>query len=91
MTKTQRAPEEMLRSFVKATIASRDEAKPVGSTPLKGNNVSQAGGYYLRSLGISASIHQLRHWFETNLYARTQDLRMVQAMLGRSSPTTTAI
>lgn len=42
-------------------------------------------------MGIAATAHQLRHWFGSQLYAKTRDLRMVQEMLGHSSPTTTAI
>jgi integrase/recombinase XerC len=45
----------------------------------------------LRELGVDATAHQLRHWFGSNLYAQTQDLRVVQEMLGHSSPATTAI
>lgn len=45
----------------------------------------------LRSLGVDATAHQLRHWFGSNLYAKTHDLRVVQEMMGHSSPTTTSI
>ena len=45
----------------------------------------------LRELGVNATAHQLRHWFGSNLYAQTHDLRVVQEMLGHISPTTTSI
>ena len=45
-----------------------------------------------RACGESApTAHQLRHWFGTNLYAQSQDIRMTQEMLGHASPATTAI
>ena len=45
-----------------------------------------------RACGASApTAHQLRHWFGTNLYAQSHDIRMTQEMLGHASPATTAI
>ncbi len=46
---------------------------------------------YLHELGVDATLHQLRHWFGTKTYQATRDLRLVQALLGHSSPTSTAI
>ncbi|MGH9090181.1 MAG: tyrosine-type recombinase/integrase [Acidimicrobiales bacterium] len=45
----------------------------------------------LREAGASATAHQLRHWFGTELYRRTRDLRLTQELLGHASPTTTAV
>lgn len=46
---------------------------------------------YLHGLGIDATGHQLRHWYATECYRDSHDLRMVQELLGHSSPSTTAI
>ena len=54
--------------------------------------VSQITGTYLRSVGVDASAHQLRHWFGSRTYATSRgDLRVVQELLGHSSPATTAV
>ncbi len=41
--------------------------------------------------GIPATAHQLRHWFATEVYRRTSDLRLVQELLGHSDISTTAL
>ena len=47
---------------------------------------------HLHTCDIPASAHQLRHWFATECYSTSgHDLRMVQDLLGHTSPTTTAI
>lgn len=51
------------------------------------SNFNQA----LRNLGVDATAHQLRHWFGSSLYAQTNDLRVVQEMLGHASPQTTSL
>jgi integrase/recombinase XerC len=45
----------------------------------------------LKDAGVEATAHQLRHWFATNLYSATHDLRLTQEMMGHSSPQTTAV
>jgi integrase/recombinase XerC len=52
--------------------------------------VSQLSNEYLHGCGIQETLHQLRHWFATTTYSRRRDLRMVQELLGHSSPSTTA-
>jgi len=54
------------------------------------NRVSARVGYHLRRCGSDATPHQLRHWFGTKTYAACRDLRVVQELMGHSSPLTTA-
>lgn len=54
-------------------------------------DLSRAVNHHLRSCDIDATLHQVRHWFGTKAYQASRDLRLVQALLGHSSPTTTAI
>lgn len=46
---------------------------------------------YLHGVGIEATMHQLRHWFATKTYRASKDIRVVQELLGHSSPTVTAV
>ena len=55
------------------------------------NQISRVASLYLHDVGIEATMHQLRHWFGTRTYQVSKDLRVVQELLGHSSPTTTAI
>ena len=54
-------------------------------------SVSRDVSAYFDSLGIGATAHQLRHWCGSHLLRVTKDLRVVQEVLGHSSPSTTAI
>lgn len=54
-------------------------------------NLSQEFNVFLECAGVNATAHQLRHWFGTNLYARTHDILLTQEMMGHSNPATTAI
>jgi len=53
--------------------------------------VSQELNDYLRGLGIKSSAHTLRHYFASNVYAATLDLRLTQELMGHESADTTAI
>ena len=56
-----------------------------------GDGFAGNGNLYLHGVGITATMHQLRHWMATTLYGNTLDLRLVQSMLGHASPQSTAI
>ncbi len=43
----------------------------------------------LHGLGINATLHQLRHWYGTELYRATLDLRVTQKLMRHSSSKTT--
>lgn len=53
--------------------------------------VSEEFNVFLRAVGSTATAHQLRHWFGTELYKTTHDLRLTQEMLGHANPSTTAV
>jgi len=54
--------------------------------------VSRKACAHLKSLGISATLHSLRHRFATQTYVVSgRDLRHTQEALGHASPATTAI
>ena len=42
-------------------------------------------------MGLNDTFHSLRHWFGTQLYRSSRDLRLVQDLMGHSSPQTTAV
>lgn len=52
--------------------------------------VSQLCNRYLHGLGITESLHSLRHRFGTQMYAVSTDLRMTQEVMGHGSPSTTS-
>lgn len=59
--------------------------------PTSAKYVSRTVSEQMRRLGLPGTLHSLRHRYATRLYQQTRDLRMVQAMLGHSSVTTTQI
>jgi site-specific recombinase XerD len=61
-----------------------------GGGPMKAKTVSAVGNRYLHSIGITATMHQLRHWFGTAVWAETKDMRVTQEMMRHASPATTA-
>jgi integrase/recombinase XerC len=62
-----------------------------GSGPNLPGTISALSAEHLRSLGIPATLHQLRHRFATQLYQRSRDIRLLQDILGHSSPATSAL
>ncbi len=57
--------------------------------PVSGREVSRICNAHLRRSGAAATLHQLRHWFATNVYRQSLDLRLTQELLGHRSPNTT--
>lgn len=65
----------------------RRDGRP-GSRPA--HLVSRDANDHLHTLGISDTLHSLRHRYGSQLYQASRDLRMVQSVLGHVSPVTTA-
>src|SRR5581483_10360804 len=59
--------------------------------PISAGQVSRRANRFLHELGIPHTLHTLRHWYGTTIYAQTQDLRLVQELLGHASPVVTSL
>lgn len=57
--------------------------------PMSRYRVCQLCNGHLHSLGIEATLHQLRHWCLTEAYRATKDLRAVQRLARHRSSSTT--
>lgn len=68
-------------------VFPRRDGKPGPNQPWL---VSHLTNRHLHSLGISATLHQARHWFGTEIYRTSHDLRATQELLGHKSPVVTA-
>lgn len=73
---------------VRGSVFPRGDGQP---GPNRAGRISDLCNDYLRSIGIPDTFHSLRHRFGTQLYQGTQDIRLVQDMLGHSNPSTTAL
>ena len=62
-----------------------------GTGPVLPKHVSRECNKHLHAIGIPDTLHSLRHRAATLAYERTGDIRLVQDLLGHSSPTITAI
>jgi integrase/recombinase XerC len=52
----------------------------------------RAAVYFRRKLGMpGVALHRARHWYGTNLYRATKDIRRTQELMRHASPATTAI
>jgi len=58
---------------------------------LRPHQVSDEINKYLHGRGIAATAHQLRHWFGTELYRRTRDLKLVAELMGHAKVETTSL
>lgn len=59
--------------------------------PVSPRIVSNTGNAYLRSIGINATFHQLRHRFGTKTYEACRNIRVVQELLGHAHSSTTDV
>jgi site-specific recombinase XerD len=64
---------------------------PSTGQPYSPNRLGQVVNSFMHDQGVAATIHSARHWYGTNIYRITKDIRLVQTMLGHASPATTAI
>lgn len=55
------------------------------------HSVSHLAADYMRSVGVDATIHQLRHRFGTQVHRKHRDMRVTQELLRHRSPNSTAI
>lgn len=62
-----------------------------GDGPVNASIVSEQCNRYLHSIGITSTLHTLRHRAGTDWNDQCQDIRVVQELLGHASPSTTAI
>ena len=69
-------------------VFRRHDGLPGPNTP---SQVSKLSGEHLRSCGIAATLHQLRHRFGTAAYDVDHDLRTVQELMGHATLATTAL
>jgi integrase len=61
-----------------------------GPGGVSAHRISTMCNEYLHGLGITDSLHTLRHRFATQTYAATQDVLVIAALLGHEDPATTA-
>lgn len=81
-----------LRAFglpSRGPVLPRIDARQPGE-PISAHRVSTMTNDYLHGLGITDTLHTLRHRFATRTYAATQDVLVVAALLGHEDPATTA-
>lgn len=69
-------------------VVRRLDGKPGHVSP---SLVSSVANRHLHELGITDTLHSLRHFAGTALYRQTRDIRLVQDTLGHASPSTTAL
>ena len=62
-----------------------------GRRPSRPKDVSEQVITFFRRIGMSYTLHQLRHSFGTTLYRETKDLLLVQDAMRHEHPTTTRL
>lgn len=84
-------PPEVLTELAPHLTGRRGRLWDTRDPDRPGYNVSILVNEHLRELGIARTCHSLRHRYGTRTYQLSQDLRLVQELMGHSSPTTTAV
>ncbi len=81
---------ELLRElpYRRGPVVRRRDGRDDHNLP---HTISHRAGIYLHSIGLTESLHQLRHMFGTQILRATKDLRVAQEALRHASPATTAI
>lgn len=55
------------------------------------NQLQRYANKYLHGLGIDSTFHSLRHWFGTNVYRSSKDIRITQEAMRHTSVVTTVL
>lgn len=83
---------EALRGCALPTTGWLFPRRDGGPGPTPPHMVSRYTNEYLHGLGITHTLHTLRHWFGTNTYrASKRDLRQTQELMRHRTPVSTAI
>ena len=61
------------------------------SGPISAHLVSKLCNDYLHDIGVKETLHQLRHWFVTQVYAVDKDLVVAQELAGHENIATTRL
>lgn len=69
-------------------VFTRRDGRP---GPNRAHMVSRLVNQLFAQMGIGATLHQCRHWFGTQAYRQSRDIRLVQELMGHRDPATTAL